>query len=615
MKKNSHLIKHFRKKAYFLMGLLLMFCMVNYGQNQKLADSLEQVYSSGDYKKEDLLSILRGLAHNNQNPDKSIQYSEILLQKAKQLDSVNSVISAYRIKGSALRLKGDLSKALESFLLGAKIALDEKNSRELGKLYITIADVYSVMENKKNTILYYKKAIALLKEEKDSLNYAFALENLGDEYNLNLRKPDTALILFKESGKIFKSRNHKSGMAFNLGNVGLAYALKGENSKAEENISKAILLLNELGDYYPICVYLTYMSDIYADKGNLKAAFTFAQRSLELAKQYGLKSQISDANLKLSELYQKIGDIDKSFRYYKDYIIYKDSVENISSVQQMANFRTDFEISRKQIEVDLLNQQKDNQQIIVIVTAISLFLIVLLTLGLYRRNRFIKRTNGIIQKERDRSENLLLNILPEETAMELKEFGRVKAKKFESVTVLFTDFEGFTRYSEGLSPEELVASVDFYYSKFDEIMEKYGLEKIKTVGDAYMCAGGLPFPTENHAHKMLLAAFEIKEFVAASKIEETNNGTRFNIRIGINTGPVVAGVVGTKKFAYDIWGDTVNVASRMESLSEPGKINISENTYGLVKDAFECVHRGEIFVRNKGMMKMYFVNETSQNPI
>jgi len=128
------------------------------------------------------------------------------------------------------------------------------------------------------------------------------------------------------------------------------------------------------------------------------------------------------------------------------------------------------------------------------------------------------------------------------------------------------------------------------------------------LGDSYMCAGGLPFPTEDHARKMILAAQEILEFVKHSNRENPLNHTRFNIRIGINTGPVVAGVVGTKKFAYDIWGDTVNIASRMESNSSQGKINISENTFSIVKDSFDCEYRGEVEVKNRGMMKMYFVN-------
>ncbi len=182
------------------------------------------------------------------------------------------------------------------------------------------------------------------------------------------------------------------------------------------------------------------------------------------------------------------------------------------------------------------------------------------------------------------------------------------AKKFESVTVLFTDFKGFTHYSENLNPEKLVETIGFYFTKFDDIMEKYGLEKIKTIGDAYMCAGGLPFPTKDHAAKMVQAAFEIMEFVNETKKNATADQVHFDIRIGINTGPIVAGVVGSKKFSYDIWGDTVNVAARMETMSEAGKINISANTYELVREEFDCEPRGEIYVKNRGMMQMYFVN-------
>ena len=157
----------------------------------------------------------------------------------------------------------------------------------------------------------------------------------------------------------------------------------------------------------------------------------------------------------------------------------------------------------------------------------------------------------------------------------------------------------------------MVETIGFYFSKFDEIIDKYGLEKIKTIGDAYMCAGGLPFPTEDHAHNMVRAAFEIAEFVEETKNNVDASELNFDIRIGINTGPVVAGVVGTKKFAYDIWGDTVNIASRMESNSEPGKINISENTYEIIKDTFDCEYRGKIQAKGKGEIEMFFVERTA----
>jgi adenylate cyclase len=472
---------------------------------------------------------------------------------------------------------------------------------------IAIADVYSIMENHDRAISYYQRAIDILREEKDSISLASALLNAGDEY-FNYGILDSALTFFEESGEIFNAVNYELGVAYNLGNTGLVYAKMGENLQAEKNIMEAVALLEMIGDYYPISVYLTYMSDINLERGEDSIALNFATKSLELAGKYGLKEQISDANLKLSELHEQNGNIIESFRYYKNYVTYKDSVNNIASVQQMANLRADFEVHQKQIEVDLLNAEKRNQQLMIIAAGITSLLIGLLALGLFRRNRFIQKTNEIIAEEKNRSEILLRNILPEETAQELKKNGKVLAKKFESVTVMFADFKDFTNYAEKLSPEKLVETVDYYFSGFDEIIHNHGIEKIKTVGDAYMCAGGLPFPIEDHAFKMVLAALEIAEFVDETKQTSPVNEARFDIRIGINTGPVVAGIVGTRKFAYDIWGDTVNVASRMESCSATGKINISEYTYELVKERFNFEYRGEVHVKNRGTMKMYFVD-------
>jgi class 3 adenylate cyclase len=443
---------------------------------------------------------------------------------------------------------------------------------------------------------------------------ATALFNTGDEY-LTQDSLKVALPYFKESGDIFEGLDYAYGLAYNLGNMGMLYAKQGDDAKAMLNINKAVEILEEAQDYYAISEYLTYMSDIYLNRGNTSEALEYAKRSLQLAKKYGLKDQIGDSNLLLSELYEKQGDQITAYKYYKDHIVYRDSVQNVAKVQEMADLRTNFEVSQKQTELDLKetalnlsNQQKKNQRIVILATAIALFLIGLLAVGLYRRNKFIQRTKKIIEDEKERSDNLLLNILPEETAQELKDSGSVTAKKYESVTVLFSDFKGFTSYSETLSPEALVETIGFYFSKFDAIIEKYGLEKIKTIGDAYMCAGGLPFPSDNHAENMIKAAMEITEFVAKTKSDVNAKALNFDIRVGINTGPVVAGVVGAKKFAYDIWGDTVNIASRMESASEPGKINISENTYEIIKGHFDCEYRGELAAKNKGKMKMYFVN-------
>jgi adenylate cyclase len=209
-----------------------------------------------------------------------------------------------------------------------------------------------------------------------------------------------------------------------------------------------------------------------------------------------------------------------------------------------------------------------------------------------------------------RSEALLLNILPEVIARELKEKGRVEAKQFKEVTVMFTDFKDFTLITEKLSPAELVAEIDELFKAFDHISSKYNLEKIKTIGDSYMCAGGLPVPNTAHALNVVHAAIDILQFTQRHFQKRAMEGKEaFEIRIGIHSGPVVAGIVGDKKFAYDIWGDTVNLASRMESSGEAGRINISGSTYALVKDSFHCVYRGKIQAKNKGEIDMYFAEQ------
>ncbi|MEZ4805020.1 MAG: adenylate/guanylate cyclase domain-containing protein [Bacteroidia bacterium] len=218
--------------------------------------------------------------------------------------------------------------------------------------------------------------------------------------------------------------------------------------------------------------------------------------------------------------------------------------------------------------------------------------------------------NVAITEEKERSDKLLLNILPPEVAKELKEKGTAEAKQYDQVTVMFTDFIGFTKIAETLTPTELVQEIHECFKSFDEIIKKYNIEKIKTIGDSYMCVGGLPVANTSNPIDVVSAAIEIQEFMKAHLAARTLDGRLgFETRIGIHTGPVVAGIVGITKFAYDIWGDTVNTASRLENSGQAGKVNISGATYELIKHKFKCEYRGKIEVKNKDAIDMYFIDK------
>ena len=576
-------------------------------QIRSQADSIKELYySSGGENLDYLASFMVYEA----NPDSLLKYGEIYLEKAQETAQEYHISSAYNMIGYAYKYKGNLSKALEYFFESLKYAQSSGSMKAQGRSYVTIADTYSASENRQNAVSYYRKSIEILEQESDSTALGSAIFNAGDEY-LKMGKLDSALLYVERAQLIFQKVDFELGQAYCLGNLGMIFAEYGDKLTSEKRINQAIVILEKYEEYYPISSYLNYLSNIYLEKRDLQSALAYAQRSLDLASKYGLKDQISEANLLLSHIYEALNNSTKALEYYKKHIQYRDSVNNIQAVQEMANLRTDYEVSQKQAEVDLLESaatiaslRAKRQTLLLYGVLVMLILVALLAVGSFRRFRFEKETKKIIEEEKNRSDQLLLNILPEEIADELKVHGKVKAHRFNSVTVLFTDFKSFSSMAEEISPEKLVESIDYYFQEFDRITDKYGLEKIKTIGDSYMCAGGLPTESERNPFNVVQAAQEMMEFTKSPKPEGI---VQFEMRIGIHTGPIVAGIVGVKKWQYDIWGDTVNIASRMESNSEEGKINISGKTYEIIKDEFDCEYRGSIEIKNRGIWDMYYL--------
>lgn len=248
------------------------------------------------------------------------------------------------------------------------------------------------------------------------------------------------------------------------------------------------------------------------------------------------------------------------------------------------------------------------------ISYLALFTAVTVWFILRRKNQFekeklklekiIRERTSELTREKEKTDELLANMLPKDTADELKNTGKATSHKFDMVTVLFSDIQGFTRIAEQMNPEKLIDALDNFFFQFDSVVEKYNIEKIKTIGDAYMAAGGLPYKNRTNPVEVVLAALEMQEYMKTLKGKSSDI---WDLRIGIHTGAVIAGVVGHKRISYDIWGDTVNTASRMESSGEAGKINISGQTYELVKDFFICEYRGKMPVKYKGDVAMYFV--------
>jgi class 3 adenylate cyclase len=336
---------------------------------------------------------------------------------------------------------------------------------------------------------------------------------------------------------------------------------------------------------------------------NFSEAKTWLEKGLNISKEIGSVDNIKESYGGLESLDSAMGNYKEAYDHSKLYTLYRDSLFNQENTKKSVQIQMNYDFEKKEAIAKAEKDKKDIRQRNIrnsILAGLG---------GMFVFSLIIFRQRNKISKEKKRSEELLLNILPSETAEELKQTGSARAKSYEEVTVMFTDFKDFTQASEKLSAEELVKEINYCYSEFDKIISGYKVEKIKTIGDSYMCAGGLPVPNKTNAEDTVRAALGIQQFMEQLRRQREQQGRPFfELRIGVHTGPVVAGIVGIKKFAYDIWGDTVNIASRMQSSGEVGKVNISEATFELVRDKFQCSYRGKIQAKHKGEIDMYFVN-------
>ena len=395
--------------------------------------------------------------------------------------------------------------------------------------------------------------------------------------------------------------------------------VENQNDSADYFFRKAEKLIYNNPNKILVSTFYNRFGQFLKRTGRKKEAIEKFILSLQYASEdsyFGKKEYMLIASMQLDSLYKEMGNYKKAYYFSKLNKELADSINILATKEQVITLSLNYEAGQKELtykQAAELEKQKSESKIRQgniernMMGAGVIFLLIL-SYFIYRNYINQKKSNRLLDKEKKKSDDLLLNILPFETAEELKHTGEAKAKKFEEVTVMFTDFKDFTQASEMMGAEELVKLIHFYFSEFDKIISKHNLEKIKIIGDSYMCAGGLPVSNDTHAYDVVTAALELQVFMKEQKEERIlKNEPYFELRIGIHTGPVVAGIVGIKKFAYDIWGDTVNTTSRMEDTGETHKVNISGSTYERVKDRFNCSYRGKVKAKHKGEIDMYFV--------
>ncbi|MGB5403034.1 MAG: adenylate/guanylate cyclase domain-containing protein, partial [Robiginitalea sp.] len=441
--------------------------------------------------------------------------------------------------------------------------------------------------------------------------YAVANINFGEWY-LKVEQPGEAVPYLEDALKVFQDYGVDPSPPLNF--LGQAHLGLKQYDLAEKYHKEALVAAQDKENMPEESKAYLGLGNMYLQSGSYPMAIDFFRKGLDLSDKTKVLKDRKELYDGLAKAYSAIQDYENAFSAQQKFAEVQDSIRSTGYAKQMGNLSVQFGLETAEKEIELLNAKNELNQIQIEEDArakqlfqiiIGLFLAIIA--GFVFQYFYIRRTNKRLAFERNRSEEILLNILPKETAEELKENGFIKAKEFENITVLFTDFKAFSLIAERISAENLVKSVDYYFKTFDEITERHGLEKIKTIGDAYMCAGGLPTPNTTHVRDTFGAAREILKFVNDTELSPPLGIYPFRIRIGLNSGPVVAGVVGTKKFAYDIWGNTVNIAARMESGSVPGRINVSEPIYEELKEEFPFTYRGELKVKDQ-TFKMYFAD-------
>ncbi len=532
-------------------------------------------------------------------------------------DSIGDLESKARIInniGLTYYVNGSDDKALDNFFKSLDITEKIGDKAGIATAYSQIANVYLNKRATTNKALgFFLKALLISEGIGDNTIIGAVSFNLGEIY-IGLNKNDSALYYYNESVRAY---SNTINIPVPLRGIGLVYAKKGDFTNAIRYNLESYQMAKKFDSKLAIAQALVALGDIYSKKGDYPSALSSYEEADSVARIIPAYKELDSSYAGRATTYSRMGDYNNAYKYQKLFSALTDTINNQTLADKLTALQGNFEIQTRQNQINLLTKDKDLQELELRSQKIqkafisgALILIFFIAFVIYRNYRSKVKTNIILDKQKAEIEGLLLNILPAEVATELQMTGSATPRYYDQVSVLFTDFKGFTLIADALSPQEVVSELNACFIAFDEIIERHNLEKIKTIGDSYMCAGGIPTENDSHPVSIVRAGLEIRDWM-----KKWNEGRKelnlpdWELRIGIHVGPVVAGVVGRKKYAYDIWGSTVNIASRIESSGHPGMVNISEATYNLVKDRYTCFYRGKISAKSIGEIDMYFVEK------
>lgn len=544
---------------------------------------------------DDSFFIENKLLHKIYNQAKKINYDKGIIE------------SSYRL-GDNYIFQSKLPLAIEFYYLSLKKSEEVKDWTGVAKSKRGIGLVYYTQSNWSKAIEFFEGSLMKYRLTNQIRQVGIQQYLIGISlYSLN--RLEKAKLFLDSAISIKKQSNDSVGINECLLGIANIYKAQRNYDTAVQLYNYLLPILSKQKEYVPISLLYCSLSEIEFEKKNYGEALIKAKKAFYFSDLFPELLPKLQASKILYKIYKSTGDFKNAFNFFQTYNVLKDSVENSDFASSISLAQATYEFEKEQSAIKTEQEKKDlnyklelknknrNQLILSIIAFVSILVVVIIIFA-YR----------IVSKQRKVSEDLLLNILPKETAMELKKFGKAIPKSHTGVTIMFCDVKNFTTLAEKLTPEQLVEMLDHYFKKFDLILSRLGLEKIKTIGDAYMCAGGLTSQANEAAINMVQAAIEFLNFIDEIETEMIRKYFHsFSFRIGIHTGNVVSGVVGLNKYSYDIWGDAVNTAARMEQNSENGKINISGSTNNLVKNTFTCVYRGKIPAKNKGEIDMYYI--------